>query len=942
MNKSIISLSGTTALLLTISAGLALAQENSRAQGVGRGANSSSELAGSGTQEPLPSPVPEPTLPPSRPTRLKPIRLGQLGSNLFGGGGLFTVFDAYTLEPGEFRVSGAFNYFRRSAGNVSVGQTPFSFTIGLEGGRTELFGSFTLRQRTAIGTPTVLSGSLLRSSLSSSSTFRSILLNGTSNGFFPLNGLAVSGALVGGVLPGVAQGTSRVIFDPTLARSKNAFNTPAYLNELPLLGEGGSSWGDVTIGAKYRFTDVDPKDDASFIFAGSIMGYYRMPSARTGGFVANPLTSSLTKGGSSGSDEFGAFLLGSLFKPRNNPKLKTTSNGASNSAEGDDEEFNDTINNHVNLGYVHRNDLKFEGLRLVNRRDSVVVAYGFDAMINQYVQAIGEARYERLVGGGTPSLTPKNQFELTLGPRIYPLGTPSLKCLASGELEQKRRRLFLSIGAAYHATLNQENEIGFSERPQHGFLFQLTLGRVKNSGRTLTCEPHGTTKCEDNESPLEIKQIKTNKDRYENGQTMQLTAEVKNGLLKEGLTYTWTINGVQQPTTSEPRVVFSISGLTPNQDYPITLTASYKYGDAICTRGPVSGAFRVVPTPSPSPISTEVRNEPNVTEGIPADFTAVVTGLPTDATPDYEWTLSDDQGNRLNDRITEGSGTRDIKVRTDGLGDRTITSHVRLRNLPPGTTGKDEDQGEMLVLACPLNLEIVGTSIVTEGMTAKFHARYDQAPASARPTWKFSWRSPSGEAQERTADGTEVTFDTKDLLAGRGRKSTASVEVNIVVTLTGISHPAIGCKTEEVYLLTVFDPILFGTNQYSLRLRERKKLDAVAQVLHRDADKALEIRVEGNADRRWTVKHNCMLGCRRANASRSYLAAKGVDPSRISIASYGKNRARGVTRAALQKDRRVDLFVHSRQVTPDQDGRLCDCPLPNPQRRRSNPKRKGK
>jgi outer membrane protein OmpA-like peptidoglycan-associated protein len=858
---------------------------------------------------------------------------------LFGGGGLFTVWDAYTMQPGEFRVSGAFNYFRRAAGNVSVAQMPISFTFGVND-RTEIFGSLTPLQRTAIGTPAVLSGSILRSSLSSSSNFRNTLLNGTTNGFFPLNGLPVSGALVGGVLPGVAQGTPRAIFDPVLGQSKNAFGVPSYLNEFPLLGEGGTSWGDFTIGAKHRFTDLDPKNDASFLWAGSVMGYYRMPSHRINGFVANPIGNSLTQGGASGSDEFGFFLLGSLFKPRNNPKLRSKPGGGQNSAAGNDEEFNDTINNHINLGYVHRNDLKFEGFKLVDRRDSIVIAYGFDAMINQYVQAIGESRYERLIGGGTPNLTPRNQFDFTIGPRFYPFGTPSLKCRESGVPEKARRPLFLSIGAAYHATLNQENEIGFSERPRHGFLFQLTLGRVKNEGRTQTCEPHGTTNCENDKKPLTLKAIKTDKDAYENGQTMQVTAEVENDDLKKGLTYKWTINGIEQSPTSEPTLIVNVSGLAPNQDYPITLTATYKFGDAICTRGPVRGTFRVVP-PSPNrPISTSVQNEPNVTEGTQADFTAVITDLIPDAALSYDWTLTDDQGNRLDDRIVEGSGTRHIRVRTNGLGDRTITARVRLGNLPAGTTGNTEARGDMLVLVCPQNLKIAGTSIVTEGMVAKFQASYDQAPPSVRPVWKFSWRGPSDEQQERTAEGPEATFDTKDLMGQRRRPSTAAVEVNVLVTLTGIAHPAPGCKVEDTYTLRVFDPVLFGTDQHSLRRNERKKLDAVAEVLNSEPDKSLEIRVEGNADQRWTVEHNCRLGCRRANESRAYLASKGIDASRISIVSYGKNRARGVTPAGLQRDRRVDLFVHSPQIVADQEGRQCACQLPSPSSHKRS--RKGK
>jgi outer membrane protein OmpA-like peptidoglycan-associated protein len=174
----------------------------------------------------------------------------------------------------------------------------------------------------------------------------------------------------------------------------------------------------------------------------------------------------------------------------------------------------------------------------------------------------------------------------------------------------------------------------------------------------------------------------------------------------------------------------------------------------------------------------------------------------------------------------------------------------------------------------------------------------------------------------------------------RRRPSTAAVEVNVLVTLTGIAHPAPGCKVEDTYTLRVFDPVLFGTDQHSLRRNERKKLDAVAEVLNSEPDKSLEIRVEGNADQRWTVEHNCRLGCRRANESRAYLASKGIDASRISIVSYGKNRARGVTPAGLQRDRRVDLFVHSPQIVADQEGRQCACQLPSPSSHKRS--RKGK
>ena len=50
------------------------------------------------------------------------------------------------------------------------------------------------------------------------------------------------------------------------------------------------------------------------------------------------------------------------------------------------------------------------------------------------------------------------------------------------------------------------------------------------------------------------------------------------------------------------------------------------------------------------------------------------------------------------------------------------------------------------------------------------------------------------------------------------------------------------------------------------------------------------ILIAGNCDERGTREYNLALGARRANAARSYLGSQGVDPSRISTTSYGKER----------------------------------------------------
>ncbi len=48
--------------------------------------------------------------------------------------------------------------------------------------------------------------------------------------------------------------------------------------------------------------------------------------------------------------------------------------------------------------------------------------------------------------------------------------------------------------------------------------------------------------------------------------------------------------------------------------------------------------------------------------------------------------------------------------------------------------------------------------------------------------------------------------------------------------------------------------------------------------------------IEGHCDERGTREYNLALGERRASAAKDYLIALGVDASRVSTISYGKER----------------------------------------------------
>ena len=89
-------------------------------------------------------------------------------------------------------------------------------------------------------------------------------------------------------------------------------------------------------------------------------------------------------------------------------------------------------------------------------------------------------------------------------------------------------------------------------------------------------------------------------------------------------------------------------------------------------------------------------------------------------------------------------------------------------------------------------------------------------------------------------------------------------------------------------MINVGDRVYFDFDRYEVRSDATGLLDAQAAWLKRYP--AVQIRIEGNCDERGTREYNLALGARRANAVREYLASHGVDSSRITTVSYGKER----------------------------------------------------
>ena len=101
------------------------------------------------------------------------------------------------------------------------------------------------------------------------------------------------------------------------------------------------------------------------------------------------------------------------------------------------------------------------------------------------------------------------------------------------------------------------------------------------------------------------------------------------------------------------------------------------------------------------------------------------------------------------------------------------------------------------------------------------------------------------------------------------------------------------------------DRIFFGLDQYDVDSEDQATLQSQAAWLQQNPQ--VRVTVEGHADERGTRDYNIALGERRANAAKNYLASLGIDPSRITTVSYGKERpaALGSDEASWAQNRRA-------------------------------------
>jgi len=115
--------------------------------------------------------------------------------------------------------------------------------------------------------------------------------------------------------------------------------------------------------------------------------------------------------------------------------------------------------------------------------------------------------------------------------------------------------------------------------------------------------------------------------------------------------------------------------------------------------------------------------------------------------------------------------------------------------------------------------------------------------------------------------------------------------------------------SQEDLVVNVGDRVFFDFDRSNIRADQRPVLQRQAEWMGRYPE--VRVQVEGHADERGTREYNLALGQRRANAARDALVAGGVNGSRISTISFGKDQpaALGSDESAWAQNRRAVTVV---------------------------------
>jgi len=165
----------------------------------------------------------------------------------------------------------------------------------------------------------------------------------------------------------------------------------------------------------------------------------------------------------------------------------------------------------------------------------------------------------------------------------------------------------------------------------------------------------------------------------------------------------------------------------------------------------------------------------------------------------------------------------------------------------------------------------------------------------------------SGDSSSSTAS---TSASTSSSSGSSGSSSSSSSSGSSASSSSSASSAADAKASAEDALAKIGNTVYFGYDSSALSDDAQATLMRQAGFLR--GNPSLTVTIEGHCDERGTREYNLALGERRATAARDYLLAQGVDPARIRVISYGKERpvAAGSTEQSWSKNRRAATVLN--------------------------------
>ncbi len=126
--------------------------------------------------------------------------------------------------------------------------------------------------------------------------------------------------------------------------------------------------------------------------------------------------------------------------------------------------------------------------------------------------------------------------------------------------------------------------------------------------------------------------------------------------------------------------------------------------------------------------------------------------------------------------------------------------------------------------------------------------------------------------------------------------------------LAGVAGMLAACGGSSVVEPTDLNDqrVFFAFN--SAEISDEANDNLLGQSMYLKNHEDVKIQIAGNCDERGSTEYNLALGARRANAAKRVLVNDGIDASRISTISYGKERP-------LVRGTGEDVWKYNRNAT---------------------------